>query len=280
MPRQNLTKSFALRLAALGSVLAILLPLSPAPAQAYACGRSSGCTSFELVSAGASYNWYPLVWRYEFKGGRKAPKQWDLSGAGREYQQNGMLTIVGNKGVHAKPVASTWSNVAYTQGRWESRMRTRTYGAGQHFRVQLALTPATKAARHCGAQDVTFLDYTPARKNTYHVEAHTLPAATFTYSKKLGRQIGDDEWHVFGVEVTKKHIAWFVDAHLVSLEDRPAALSGTAFTMQARLVPVDGASMEKTRLQLDWARYWSMKKKGRALGSAPSPTQHVNKTAC
>ncbi len=38
--------------------------------------------------------------------------------------------------------------------------------------------------------------------------------------------------------------------------------------------------MEKTRLQLDWARYWSMKKKGKALGKAPAPRQTVNKAAC
>jgi hypothetical protein len=38
--------------------------------------------------------------------------------------------------------------------------------------------------------------------------------------------------------------------------------------------------MQKTRLQLDWARYWSMKKKGKALGHAETPRQVVNKSAC
>lgn len=269
-----------LRLAALGSVLAVLLPLAPAPAQAYACGRATGCSSFELVSAGVSYHWYPLAWRYEFKGGRKAPAQWRLSGKGKEYQQNGMLTLVGKAGAHRKPVAATWSGASTSRGRWESRLRTRTYGGGAPFRVQLALIPAAKRARHCGAQDVTFLDYSPSHAHTAKVAAYALPDLAFRYKKRLARAIGGDEWHVFGVEVTKKHIAWFVDAHLVALEKRPAALSGTRLIMQARLVPTAGATMEKTRVQLDWARHWTLGKKGKRLGKAATPRQRVNRTAC
>ncbi len=228
-----------LRLAALVSILACLLPLVPAPAQALACGRVSGCTRFELVSAGATYGWYPVAWRYEFKGGRTEPKQWKIRGRASQYQQNGMLTIVGKPGVHSREVASTWSGVSYSQGRWESRMRTRTYGKGTPFRVQLALVPANHKQRYCGAQDVTFLDYTPKRRSTVKVAAHTRPALSFTYKKSLSRPVGGDEWHVFGVEVTKKHIAWFIDGRVAAIEKRPAALSRAAFTMQARLIPTE-----------------------------------------
>ncbi|WP_300677289.1 hypothetical protein [Nocardioides sp.] len=277
---KKVLSSTTLRLAALASALAVVVPLTPAPAHAYACGRVSGCTSFELVSAGASYNWYPVAVRYEFKGGRTAPRQWKLSGAGKQYQQNGMLTLVAAAGRHTTPLASTWSDVHHTKGRWESRMRTKQYGGGSAYRVQLALIPAKRSERHCGAQDITFLDYTPAKRSTAKVAANTLPAASYTYSKKLSRKVGGDEWHVFGVEVTAKHIAWFMDAHLVAIEKRPAALSGVDLKMQARLVPTAGKRMEKTRLQLDWARYWTMKKKGKTLGKAARPVRAINKAAC
>ncbi|MFT4264488.1 MAG: family 16 glycosylhydrolase [Nocardioides sp.] len=284
MPEKNLMKKkLSLRLAALGSALMLLLPLAlltASPAQSYPCGRVSGCTSFELVSAGAHYNWYPVLSRYEFKGGRTAPQQWKLTGNGRQYQQNGMLTIVANGGDHARPVASTWSTISKVTGRWESRMRTRTYAGAAPFRVQLALIPDDRAERHCGAQEITFLDYRPSKSSTAGFSVNTLPNHTFAYKKQLGRKVGGDEWHVFGVEVTTKHIAWFVDGRVAAIEKRPAALSGVALKMQARLVPTDGAKMEKTRLQLDWARYWTMKKKGKALGKAAQPTQKVNKKAC
>jgi hypothetical protein len=273
--------STALRLAALASALAVVVPLTPAPAQAYACGRVSGCTSFELVSAGARYNWYPVAWRYEFKGGRTAPHQWKLSGKGRQYQQNGMLTLVSASGVHTKPVASTWSDVAHATGRWESRIRTKSYaGKGSAFRVQLSLIPDKRSQRACGGQDVTFLDYRPSKPSTVKVSANTLPASTYSYSTRLPRRVGGDQWHVFGVEVTRKHIAWFIDAKVVAIEKRPAALSGVDLKMQARLVPIAGAKMKKTRLQLDWARYWTMKKKGKALGKAGRTVRTINRTAC
>ena len=38
--------------------------------------------------------------------------------------------------------------------------------------------------------------------------------------------LGNDRWHTFAVEVTKSHISWFVDAHVINTERRAEALSG------------------------------------------------------
>lgn len=271
------------RLAVLGSVLAVALPLlatAPASAAPGSCGRASGCTAFELVHAGASYNWYPVKHRYEFKGGRTEPKEWKLSGKGKLYQQNGMLTLVGRKGP-SRDVLTTWKGVSYTKGRWETRLRTARESSGAtDYRVQIALVPAAKKKRHCGAQDIVMLDYTPKKSRTAKFAVRNLPNQQFVHTESLSRKVGSDQWHVFGVEVTKKHVKWFVDAKLVATEKRSAALSGVPLTMQARLVAEPGERMNKTRLQLDWARYWTMKKKGAKATGGATPEQKVYAKAC
>jgi hypothetical protein len=274
-----LSKHLVAAVAALGVVLGLFVPAAPS-AQAYPCGRPSGCTSFELVHAGASYGWYPVKHRYEFKGGRQAPSAWHKAGPGKLYQQNGMLTLVSRKG-RTSDVRTIWKGVGYTEGRWEVRMRTARESSGHADpRVVLSLTPVSKAQRHCRAQDIDFLDYSPKRSHTANLNIHTLPNNRFHAAKSLSRKVGGDEWHEFAVEVTKSHISWFIDAHVVRTERRPEALSGRRFTMQAALLTAPGQVMNKTRLQLDWARYWTMKKKSKKSIKAPATKAKTFAGAC
>jgi hypothetical protein len=273
-----LSKHLAIAVTTLGVVLGLFTPAPPS-AQAYACGRPSGCTAFELVHAGASYNWYPAKHRYEFIGGRKAPSAWHKAGPGKLYQQNGMLTLVSRRGL-SSDVRTIWTGVGYREGRWETRMRTARESTGNtDYRVRVSLVPVSKSQRHCRAQDIDFLDYSPAQSHTASFNIHTLPNNRFHADKRLGRKVGGDEWHEFAVEVTKSHISWFVDAHVVRTERRPAALSGQKYTMQAALVAAPGQKMNKTRLQLDWARYWTMKKSGRSV-KAPATELKRFKGGC
>lgn len=278
-----LSKHLVKKLTVLGAVLGLFLGLSgPAlpTAQAAPCGRASGCTAFELVHAGASYDWYPVKHRYEFKGGRRAPSEWHKAGRGKLYQQNGMLTLVAPKG-RANSVRTIWTGVGYRQGRWEVRMRTARESAGNtDYRVVLSLVPMSKRQRHCGAQDIDFLDYTPKKAHTANFNIHTMPANRFAAREELKRKVGSDEWHEFAVEVTRNHISWFIDAHVVRTEKRPAALSGRKYTMQAALVAQPRHKMNKTRVQLDWARYWTMKKKSSKSIKAPGTTRKRYADAC
>ena|SRR4051794_3183683 len=274
-----LSKHLVITLTALGVVLGLFTPTLPS-AQAAACGRPSGCTAFELVHAGASYGWYPVKHRYEFKGGRKAPRSWHKAGRGKLYQQNGMLTLVAPKG-RAGDVRTIWTGVGYRQGRWETRMRTDRESKGNtDYRVVVSLVPESKRQRHCGAQDIDLLDYNPQRSHTANFNIHTLPNRRFSASETLKRKVGGDEWHEFAVEVTRSHISWFIDAHVVRTEKRPAALSGKKLTMQAALVAEPGHKMNKTRVQLDWARYWTLKKKNKKSVKAPGTSLKRYPDAC
>ncbi|MDH2413496.1 family 16 glycosylhydrolase [Nocardioides sp. CER19] len=273
-----LSKHLVIPLTALGVVLGLFT--SAIPSAEASCGRPSGCTKFELIHAGSSYGWYPVKHRYEFIGGRKAPKTWHRAGRGKLYQQNGMLTLVAPKGRSAG-VRTVWTGVGYREGRWEVRMRTDRESKGNtDYRVVMSLVPESKRQRHCGAQDIDFLDYSPSKAHTANFNIKTLPNRRFAASEALSRKVGHDEWHEFAVEVTKNHISWFIDAHVVRTERRPAALSGKKYTMQAALVPVAGHRMNKTRLQLDWARYWTMKKKSKKSIKAPATTAKHYRQAC
>ncbi|MFT4286343.1 hypothetical protein [Nocardioides sp.] len=270
--------------AALGTLLTLLTPALPS-AQAYPCGRPSGCTSFELVSAGASYDWYPVKHRYEFKGGRTEPKEWEKSkGNSKQYQQNGMLTLVANKGKHTKPVTSTWTGRShyYDKGRWETRMRMAPESSGGNpWMVEVALTPVSKKQYFCGAQDIHLLHWSPTEPSTAQLDINTLPDNRFTMEKKLSRSITNDEWHVFAVEVTKERVLWFVDAQVVANEPRDKALSGKKFKFQVRLIPTaPGKVQEKFRIQLDWARYWTLAKPNSKSVAAPKTDLKTNRDAC
>lgn len=274
-----LSKPLVIALTALGVVLGLFTPALPS-AQAYPCGRPSGCTSFELVHAGATYGWYPVAQRYEFKGGHRAPRPWHKAGRGKLFQTNGMLTLVAPRG-RASGTRTIWTGVGYRKGRWEVRMRTARETAGNtDYRVVLSLVPTSKRQRHCGAQDIDFLDYTPKKAHTANFNIHTLPDRRFAASERLSRKVGGDQWHEFAVEVTGNHISWFIDAHVVRTERRPAALSGAKYTMQAALVPEAGQRMNKTRLQLDWARYWTMHKKSKKSVKAPATAQKRYPYSC
>lgn len=266
------------------AALGILLSLLTIPsAQGYPCGRASGCTPFELVSAGASYGWYPVKHRYEFIG-HTPPREWKVAGRGKQAQRNGMLTLIARKGKKTHPVTSTWTgkDFYYDKGRWETRMRMAPESrAGRPYFVQVALTPAKKKRYYCGAQDINILHWSPAEPSTAQFDVKTLPNARFTMKKKLSRSITNDEWHVFAVEVTKKRVLWFVDGKIAANEPRDEALSGEKFKFQVRLVPTKpGKVHQKFRIQLDWARYWTLKKPNKRSVSAPKTKRVKNKAAC
>lgn len=259
----------------LGTLLAAsLMAAVPSAARAYDCGATR-CTAFQLVHAGASYGWYPAHWRYEFedRSVHRVPREWHRSGDADLFQTNGMLTLVAKAGRRAAPAAATLTRYQATQGRWEVRMRTSDLTRGhQSYAVQVALVPADRSQRGCGSHDVDLLDFQPRHQRTARFAIHT-PGTAYTFRTKLSRAVGNDQWHEFAVEVTPARISWFVDAHVVATERR-VGTSPVPLQLQARLVPTSGAAMNKARLQLDWARYWTLAKRDARSVAAPAPQAH------
>ena len=245
----------------------------PAAAHAYDCGATR-CTPFQLIHAGASYGWYPAHWRYEFedRSVHQVPREWHRSGDADLYQTNGMLTLVAKAGRHDRPAATTLTRYQATEGRWEVRMRTDNVTRGQDYAVQIALVPADRTQRGCGSHDIDLLDFQPRHQRTARFAIHT-PGTAYTFRTTLSRPVGNDQWHEFAVEVTPDRISWFVDAQVVATERRVGS-SPVPLELQARLVPTGQAPLAKTRLQLDWARYWTLAKQDTRSVAAPQPQAH------
>jgi hypothetical protein len=271
------------RLALPSVFLGLLLGLLPSGLPAVAgtpgsCGRPSGCTAFELIHAGATYGWYPVLRRYEFKGG--VPAEWKHVGRGTLRTTNGMLTLQGRRG----DIATVWTGTPRKQGRWEVRMRTNRLKATRtdltDYTVRVALVPARPKDVRCGAQQVTLLDYSPAAPRTAGFSLNALPDLALDTSFTTSRKVGSDQWHEFAIEVAPDHVSWFVDAQVVATQPTSAALFDVPLRMQVSLVSTPGAAMQPTRVQLDWARYWTLRKPNKLPIDAPAPAQTTYADAC
>ena len=267
------------RLILISLLLAGLLPASPAlGGTPGSCGRPSGCTEFELIHAGATYGWYPVARRYEFKGG--VPAEWRHVGKGSQRTTNGMLSLQGRRG----DISTVWTGNPRKQGRWEVRLRTTRLPARRtdltDYTVRVALVPVRPQDEHCGAQQVTLLDYTPAAPRTAGLSLHALPDLTLEGEVTTARTVGADQWHEFAVEVAPDHVSWFVDARVVATQPTRTALLSVPLRMQVSLVTTPGAAMQPTRVQLDWARYWTLRKPSKLPVDAPAPTAGTYDGAC
>jgi len=147
-------------------------------------------------------------------------------------------------------------------GRWESKMvvvpRKSTTNS---WRALLELVPVESSKYRCGAQTVTYADYTKGTlKGSLRI--NTLPDHSYQHWVSLTPGTADG-FHAYGVEVTKTHIAWFVDDRVVMRETRKEALAHPRLTLRIRFfgtsngpfpVPAD----ETPSLQFDWNRFWNL----------------------
>lgn len=226
------------------------------------------------VHAGSEFGWGKAPVDYRFVGLLKH-SQWRVKGPGVVRNQHGMLTLnTAKRGT----VSATQITKGHAVGRWEIRIRSRQYGHGhQNYRVMTELVPAGKRPEYCGAQNIALEAYTPGKPMVSHY-IRTRPDNRFIMRK--GASFKNDQWHTFAVEVTKKRISWFVDAHVVSTETRDDALSGVPFAVRFTMLAEDGRRMNQARMQMDWLRYWTLRKPNDRSTAAPHPALGTYKDTC
>jgi hypothetical protein len=218
------------------------------------------------IHAGNTFGWYGhngLVYDETFVGPLNR-KRWRVEGPGAVRTQHGMLTLnTANKGT----VSAQMTIPGRAYGRWETRLRQRQYGHKfTPYRVLTELVPVTKEGEGCGEQNIALNKFTMA-DNKVNFYIRTRPDNVYQASMKRG--FGQDQWHTFAVEVTKKHISWFVDSHVIRTETRPEALSGRKFQVRFTMEAEKGKRMNKARMQMDWLRYWNLNDKAKKSIKAP-----------
>jgi hypothetical protein len=185
-----------------------------------------------------------------------------------------MLTI--NAPARIGKVVAWPKGRAARYGRWESRLRAVELGsAGRHFRFTWRLVPVNGAK--CGGNMVVLASYRPGDKQV-RGKVRTLPHHEFRYS--LGRDLRSRAWHAYAVEVTPKRISWFVDTKVVHTERRPAALSGVKLKPQLVITGTKGEANRTSMMQMDWVRYYSLKRPNARSVKAPRMTKGTYAGAC
>ncbi len=266
--RRFLTAASATGAAALATALALTLGPGAAPADAHHAGVPGP------VHAGNTYGWGKAPVDYRFVGQLKR-SQWQVKGPGAVRNQHGMLTLnTAKRGT----VSATQITKGHATGRWEIRLRSRQYGhGGLNYRVMTELVPAGKRPEYCGAKNIALEAYTPNKTMVSHY-IRSRPDHRYFARKGLG--LHNDQWHTFAVEVTPRRISWFVDAHVISTERRKDALTGVPFAVRFTMQGVDGKRMNQSRMQMDWLRYWTLRKPDTRSTAAPATTLGTYQEAC
>ena len=228
------------------------------------------------TNAGKMFRWGREAWRDEFEVD-PLRKDWRVSRGDTVVTRNGMLTLMAFP-KSGKVIAKPRTNKA-KYGRWEARVRVweKKRFEGTPYTAFWELVPARRKHYRCGAQSIVMAAYSQDDEAAVGA-VRTLPNNEFSFSKDLPLTQG---WfHTFAIEVTRDHISWFVDREVVHTERRPEALSGVKFRPQFRLQSVAGEAMRPTWMQMDWVRYYSLKRPNAKSIEAPEMTQGIYDEAC
>ena len=224
------------------------------------------------TNAAKVFRWGFAAWEDEFI--KPLSKQWRTSHAKRVRNQVGMLTLDASR--RSGTVWATVPGHGKRYGRWEARVRSEQNGSGgQKYRVLWELIPSGGYA--CGSKNLEISSYRVGDSRA-RMQIRTPKGATFGASKR--RNLRDNIWHTYAVEVTRTHISWFVDTKVVRTERRDAALTGTEYQMRFRLAAAKGKRMNPTRMQMDWVRYYSLARPNAKSIQAPRTNRGSFDPAC
>ena len=62
------------------------------------------------------------------------------------------------------------------------------------------------------------------------------------------------------MEITRDHVSWFVDTKVMRTERRTEALAAVKYRPQFVIAGDSAARMNESWMQMDWVRYYSLKR--------------------
>jgi hypothetical protein len=225
------------------------------------------------TNAGKIFRWGNATWNDEFK--TPLTSTWRVNRPAMVRDQHGMLTLDAPTTSGSVIAAAIGQNHQY--GRWEARVRSRQYTTGNSpYTLVWELIPRN-GTYNCGARSISISEYTlGTSRAALHIR--NLPNLDFTTGKALA--LNNQEFHTYAVEVTPDHISWFIDTKVIRTERRPEALTGASYGVRFRLVGVPGATMNKSRMQMDWVRYYTLERKNAQPITAPQTNLTTFAGAC
>ncbi|MGA8258337.1 MAG: family 16 glycosylhydrolase [Nocardioides sp.] len=238
------------------------------------------------TNAAKVHGWGREAWEDEFESG-PLRRSWLVNKPRYVNQQFGQLTL--DAGPDSGTVTATAGDHAARYGRWESRVRAKQYDSRAAARFYWELVPVGKF--RCGAKSIVLASYRQDDPRV-HGGVRTLQgtpngkgrnggpvAREYHFSKRLNLSSG--YFHTYAVEVTTDHITWFVDRDVIRTERRKGALDGTKYRVRFRIdAPAKKKTMARSRLQMDWVRYYDLERRGTHSTKAPRMKRQPYRSAC
>lgn len=232
--------------------------------------RAAG-TNGDVASTTASqkYGWTPSLWDFAWVAGESLtsppyrgtdPKgRWlDASdGTGRAAKHNGGLVLDSQRERWGEgdlgTTTATLRGNPMKYGRWEVRLRMKAFeNDARDYSALVELVPDRAQDYHCGGQNITVAEVS-AHGSSVKVGAKALKGARqWTRSKRIGRV--QDTSYSFAVEVSRRHISWFVDGQVIATVRSRAAVSDVPLTLRLRLQGDGQQEMNRTQMISDWER--------------------------
>ena len=261
----------------------------PAPPTHYAGPVPRLETGGSRVTASQSYQWgvslFDFAWVFgeslsapPYRG--SVPKgswtEYD-DGGGRVSSHNGGLYFdskrvnIPGPGDFGTTMATLQGN-PMTYGRWEVRVRPRSYETGaRDYVVRVELVPANANDYDCGAHNITLGELT-AHGNTITVGVNA-GDRRWSYRKTVGGSNNAISYNL-GAEVAKGHISWFLDGDPIATAGSPNVVPGVPMTLRVSMVGDGQQEMNDTDVLSDWQRGFSLLRgkqvtNGHALTASP-----------
>lgn len=245
---------------------------SPSAAPATVTPRTTVARTAGGSSASLTYGWRPALWDFAWEYGESLSSRpsrgtdrkgsWlDSSlGAGRASKHNGGLMLDSQRQYDGDgDVGTTMATLRgnpMKYGRWEARLRLKSNeSGGRDYHARVELVPNAARDYHCGAQNITVADV-PVNGSTVGVGAKALAGnRQWTYTE--GVDVGTSAVAV-AVEVSKRHISWFLGGRVIATVRSRAAVSDVPMTLRLSLVGDGEHEMNKTQFISDWQRGYSL----------------------
>ena len=217
--------------------------------------------------AASRYKWNPVRWGYDWAEGedldsppKNGPKQgrWIqyTDGAGRIGKDNGQLRLDSGRRLTKfgdgdfGTTRATLAGQADAYGRWETRLRLKTFESGKDYDVVLELVPERAQDYQCGRNNITvarFHGMSP--QMTFGVNAGTTRFTKTVQGPSIVSSIP-----AFAVEVAKDHISWFVNGKVVGVVRGKKYVSDVPMTLRYSLVGDVDTEYRNTAVYSDWQR--------------------------
>jgi hypothetical protein len=227
------------------------------------------------TNAAKVFRWGLEAWEEEAEG--SLDQRWRSNHPGLVTSRVGMLTIEAKPNTALVRVRPAGMRAAY--GRWEARVRAvELETSNETFQFNWELVPARKGEYHCGARSIVMASYRPDDDTVARGAVRGLDNTEFTFSRDV--DLRSRAWHTYAVEVTEDHISWFVDTKVIHTERRAAALTGVTFKPRFRIEGDPDATMNHSRMQMDWVRYYDLHRPNAQSIDAPAMEQGTYADAC